>query len=254
MPEEIITESVPKVAIITGSGRGIGRIIALKLAEKNCSVVINDIGDPVHPLGVVSQITSRGGKAMHVMADISKADGVENLINTTLSNWKRVDILVNNAGITRDQLLMRMSEEDWDCVMNINIKGAFLCTRAAIRPMMRQRWGRIVNISSIAGIIGNAGQANYSASKAGLIGLTRTTAREVASRGITVNAVAPGLIESEMTKKIPENIRTELIKQVPLGYMGTADDVASVVAFLVSEEARYITGQVIKVDGGLVMA
>lgn len=254
MSEENIPKPVLRVAIITGSGRGIGRIIALRLAERNYSVVINDVGDPAPPQEVVSQITSRGGQAIHIMADISKAEEVESLINTTLNTWQRVDVLVNNAGITRDQLLIRMSEDDWDRVMNINIKGAFLCTRAAIRPMMRQRWGRIVNISSVAGIIGNAGQANYSASKAGLIGLTRTTAREVASRGITVNAVAPGLIESDMTKKIPENIRAELIKQVPLGYMGTADDVASVVAFLVSEEARYITGQVIKVDGGLVMA
>lgn len=243
-----------RVAIITGSGRGIGRTIALKLAEKSYSVVINDIGDPAPPQEVVSRITLKGGKAIHLMADISKNEEVENLINATLNTWQRLDVLVNNAGITRDQLLMRMSEEDWDRVMAINVKGAFLCTRAAIRPMMRQRWGRIVNISSVAGIIGNTGQANYSASKAALIGFTRATAREVASRGITVNAVAPGLIESEMTKKIPETIRAELIRQVPLGYMGTAEDVASVVAFLVSEEARYITGQVIKVDGGLVMS
>ncbi len=254
MSVESVSKSVSKVAIVTGSGRGIGRTIALKLAERNISVVINDVGDPAPAHEVVAQITSLGGKAMHAMADISKADEVEGLINATLSAWQRIDILVNNAGITRDQLLMRMSDEDWDRVMTINVKGAFLCTRAAIRPMMRQRWGRIVNISSVAGIIGNAGQANYSASKAGLIGLTKTTAREVASRGITANAVAPGLIESDMTRKLPDNIKAELIKQVPLGYMGTADDVASAVAFLCSEEARYITGQVIKVDGGLVMA
>ncbi len=254
MSVESVSKSVSKVAIVTGSGRGIGRTIALKLAERNISVVINDVGDPAPAHEVVAQITSLGGKAMHAMADISKADEVEGLINATLSAWQRIDILVNNAGITRDQLLMRMSDEDWDRVMTINVKGAFLCTRAAIRPMMRQRWGRIVNISSVAGIIGNAGQANYSASKAGLIGLTKTTAREVASRGITANAVAPGLIESDMTRKLPDNIKAELIKQVPPGYMGTADDVASAVAFLCSEEARYITGQVIKVDGGLVMA
>lgn len=254
MSEEAIPQSISKVAIVTGSGRGIGRIIALKLAAKNYAVVINDVGNPIPPLEVVSEITSKGGKAIHVMADISKTEEVENLINTALNTWQRVDVLVNNAGITRDQLLLRMSEEDWDRVMTINLKGAFLCTKSAIRPMMKQRWGRIINISSIAGIMGNAGQANYSASKAGLIGLTRTTAREVASRGITVNAVAPGLIESDMTKKIPDNIKAELIKQVPLGYMGTADDVAALVAFLASEDARYITGQVIKVDGGLIMA
>lgn len=254
MSEENVPQPASRVAIVTGSGRGIGRIIALKLAEKNVAVVINDVGDPAPAQEVVSRITTGGGKAMHFMADISKADEVENLISTTVNAWQRVDILVNNAGITRDQLLMRMSEEDWDRVMTINVKGAFLCTRAAIRLMMRQRWGRIINISSVAGIIGNAGQANYSASKAGLIGLTKTTAREVASRGITVNAIAPGLIESEMTKKIPENNRAELIRQVPMGYMGTADDVAGVAAFLATEEARYITGQVIRVDGGLVMA
>lgn len=254
MSEENIPQPASRVAIVTGSGRGIGRIIALKLAEKNVAVVINDVGDPAPAQEVVSRITTGGGKAMHFMADISKADEVENLISTTVNAWQRVDILVNNAGITRDQLLMRMSEEDWDRVMTINVKGAFLCTRAAIRIMMRQRWGRIINISSVAGIIGNAGQANYSASKAGLIGLTKTTAREVASRGITVNAIAPGLIESEMTKKIPETNRAELIRQVPMGYMGTAEDVAGVAAFLASEEARYITGQVIRVDGGLVMA
>ena len=254
MSDESISKPVFRVSIVTGSGRGIGRIIALKLADKNHAVVVNDVGDPGPAQEVVSQITASGGKAMLVMADISKADETENLINVTLNTWQRVDVLVNNAGITRDQLLMRMSEEDWDRVMNINLKGAFLCTRAAIKPMIRQRWGRIINISSVAGIIGNTGQANYSASKAGLIGLTKTTAREVASRGITANAVAPGLIDSEMTRKIPDNIRAELIKQVPLGYMGTLEDVASVVAFLASDEARYVTGQVIKVDGGLIMA
>lgn len=254
MTDETLPQTAQKVAVVTGSGRGIGKAIAVKLAGKNIAVVINDVGDPAAPQEVAAQIASQGGKAAFIIADISKADEAEKLVNETLKTFQRLDIFINNAGITRDQLLMRMSEEDWDRVMAINVKGAFLCTRAAIRPMMRQRWGRIVNISSVAGIIGNAGQANYSASKAGLIGLTRTTAREVASRGITVNAVAPGLIESEMTKKIPENIKNELLRQVPLGFMGTQEDVANVVAFLVSEEARYITGQVIKVDGGLVMA
>lgn len=249
-----VTDKVPmRVAIVTGSARGIGKSIALKLAEENSALVINDVGDPSPANEVVSQITSRGGKAISVLADISKAEEAEKLLNTALSTWQRVDILVNNAGITRDQLLIRMSEEDWDQVMNVNLRGPFLCTRAALKPMLRQRSGRIINIASIAGIAGNAGQANYSASKAGLIALTRSTAKEVASRGITVNAVAPGLIDSEMSRKLPENIRQELLKQVPMGYMGLPEDVASVVAFLASEKARYITGQVIKVDGGLLM-
>jgi 3-oxoacyl-[acyl-carrier protein] reductase len=178
---------------------------------------------------------------------------VNKLVEQAISSFGHIDILVNNAGITRDGLLMRMSEADWDLVLTVNLKGAFICTQAVIRHMLRQRWGRIVNIASVVGVIGNAGQANYAASKAGLIGLTKTTAREVASRGITVNAVAPGFIDTGMTQKLSENVKQEFLKQIPVGYLGLPKDVAYAVAFLVSEEAHYITGQVLNVNGGLAM-
>ncbi|MEM4724438.1 MAG: 3-oxoacyl-[acyl-carrier-protein] reductase [Candidatus Hadarchaeum sp.] len=241
-----------RVAIVTGSGQGIGREIALLLAERGASVVVSDINE-VTAKAVAAEIESKNIKSIAVTANVSSVAEVNKLVEQTLSSFGHVDILVNNAGITKDNLLMRMSEADWDLVLNINLKGAFLCTQAVIRHMMRQRWGRIVNIASVVGVVGNAGQANYAASKAGLIGLTKSTAREVASRGITVNAVAPGFIDTGMTQKLPENVKQEFLKQIPVGYFGLPKDVAHAVAFLVSEEAHYITGQVLNVNGGLAM-
>ena len=240
-----------KVAIVTGSGRGIGREIALKLAEAGANIVVFDIGDPAPVEEVVAKVKEIGRQATAVLGDVSVTADVEQLVNTAVTNYSRVDILVNNAGITRDGLAMRMSDDDWDKVLTINLKGVFLCTRSVLRPMVKQRWGRIVNISSIVGIIGNAGQANYSAAKAGIIGLTRSIAKEVASRNITVNAVAPGFIDTAMTQKLPEDRKKELVDRVPAGYLGTPRDIAEAVAFLASEEARYITGHVLTVDGGI---
>jgi 3-oxoacyl-[acyl-carrier protein] reductase len=241
-----------RVAIVTGSGQGIGREIALKLADQGASVVISDI-NAATAQEVASEIEAKGGKSIACPANVAVAGEVNQLAEQALSSFGHIDILVNNAGITRDGLLLRMSEADWDLVLNINLKGAFICTQAVLRHMIKQRWGRIVNIASVVGLTGNAGQANYSASKAGIIGLTKTTAREVASRSITVNAVAPGFIDTSMTQKISENVKQEFIKQIPVGYFGLPKDIAYAVAFLVSEEAHYITGQVINVNGGMAM-
>lgn len=241
-----------RVAIVTGSGQGIGREIALTLAGLGASLVISDV-NPDTAKGVAAEIESRNGKSIAISANVTVSSEVNSLVEQTLSTFGHIDILVNNAGITKDNLLMRMSEADWDLVLNINLKGAFLCTQAVIRHMMKQRWGRIVNIASVVGVIGNAGQANYSASKAGLIGLTKSTAREIASRGITVNAVAPGFIDTGMTQKLGDNVKQEFLKQIPVGYFGLPKDVAYAVAFLASEEAHYITGQVLNVNGGLAM-
>ena len=238
-----------RVAIVTGSGQGIGRAIALKLAEAGASVVVNSRSEAA--LGVAEEIKGMGLQGMAIIGDVSSTADVTRLVDQTVSTYSKVDILINNAGITHDQLLIRMSDEDWDKVLNVNLKSVFLCTRAVLRPMIKQRWGRIISITSIVGIVGNAGQANYVASKAGIIGFTKSIAKEVASRGITVNAVAPGFIESAMTKNIPEKQRQELASRIPLGYFGTPRDVAEAVAFLASEEARYITGQVLTVDGGM---
>ena len=240
-----------RVAIVTGGGRGIGQAIALKLAEVGATVVINDVGDSTPAEGVAEEIRKMGRESLVVLADVSQSTEVASLVDNTMDSYGKVDILVNNAGITRDQLIIRMSDDEWDKVLGINLKGVFLCSKAVLRPMMRQRWGRIISISSIVGLIGNAGQANYSAAKAGIIGLTRTIAKEVASRGITANAIAPGFIDTAMTQQLPEERKQELLNQVPLGYLGTPRDVAEVVAFLASEEARYITGQVVTVDGGI---
>lgn len=237
-----------KVALVTGSARGIGREIALKLAEVGATVVVSDITD-AEP--VAEEIRAMNRQSLAVAADVTSSTAVAALVDVIISTYERIDILVNNAGIARDQLLMRMSDEDWDKVLEIDLKSVFLCTRAVLRPMMKQRWGRIVSISSIVGVAGNPGQANYAAAKAGIIGFTKTVAKEVGSRGITANAVAPGFIDTKMTQQLPEAQRQELMKRIPLGSLGTPRDVAEAVAFLASEEARYITAQVLGVDGGM---
>ena len=246
-------ELTSKVAVITGSSRGIGRAVALKLSELGATVVVNGHKDPSLVQSLAAEIQAKGGQALGIVADISQAQGCSQLIQSTLSQFGRLDIMVNNAGIVRDQLLIRMSDDEWDQVINTNLRGAFLCTRAAIRPMLKQRWGRIINIASISGMIGNPGQTNYAAAKAGLIAFTKSLAREVASRGITANSIAPGFIQTEMTQRLSASAQEEIIKQIPLGFIGSPEDVAEVAAFLASEKARYITGQVLVVDGGLTM-
>jgi len=240
-----------KVAVVTGSGRGIGRAISLKLAEVGATVVVNDIGEASPVDSVAEEIKAMGGQSLAVLADVSQAQDVSRLVETIVSTFGRVDVLVNNAGISRDQLIIRMSDEDWDKVLSVNLKSVFLCNRAVLRHMIKQRWGRIISIASIVGLVGNPGQANYASAKAGIIGLTRTVAKEVASRGITANAIAPGFIDTEMTQRLEEDWKQQLKKQIPLGYFGSPRDVAEAVAFLASEEARYITGQVLSVDGGM---
>jgi 3-oxoacyl-[acyl-carrier protein] reductase len=240
-----------RVAIVTGSARGIGQAIALKLAEVGANVVVNDIGEAKPLESVAAEIRAMNRQSLAVLADVSSAADASRLVETAVSTYGKVDILVNNAGITRDQLMLRMSEEDWDTVLNVDLKSAFLCTRAVLRHMIKQRWGRIISIASITGEIGNVGQANYASAKAGIIGLTRTIAKEVASRGITANAIAPGAIDTKMRQQLDENQRQEFLKRIPLGYFGSPRDIAEAVAFLASEEARYITGQVLNVDGGM---
>lgn len=236
-----------KTAIVTGSARGIGRVIAEALAKQHANVVISDLDQSAVDT-VVSEI---GGSAFGVQANVTKSAEVESLFEKTIEKFGRIDILVNNAGITRDALMIRMDEKDWDMVLDINLKGAFLVTKAAARIMMKQRYGRIVNISSVIGLGGNAGQANYAASKAGLIGLTKSAAKELCTRGITVNAVAPGFIETEMTARLPEAARQAILSQVLINRPGTPLDVAQAVLFLASDDASYITGQVLAIDGGL---
>ena len=240
-----------KVAIVTGSGRGIGKAIAMKLAENGATLVINDVGDSAPAEQTVSEIKNLNRQAVAIMADVSSSADVTKMMETAIAAYGKVDILVNNAGITRDQLTMKMTDEEWDKVLAIDLKSVFLCTRAVLRPMLKQRSGRIISMSGVVGIIGNAGQANYAAAKAGIIGFTKTIAKEVASRGITVNAVAPGFIDTPMTQVLPEERKQALMANIPLGYLGTPRDIAETVAFLASEEARYITGQVISVDGGI---
>jgi len=242
-----------KVAVVTGSSRGIGRAIALKLAGLGAKMVVNYRTNAEAAREVVEAIGALGGQAIAVQADVADADDAKRLIRAAQTTYGGLDILVNNAGTTRDTLLARMSEDDWNLVINTNLKGAFNCTKAAIRPMMRQRRGRIVNITSVAGLAGNPGQANYSAAKAGLVGFTKAVAKEVGSRHITVNAVAPGYIPTDLTASLPQELVEKVIEMTPLGRPGTSEEIANAVAFLVSNEASYITGVVLRVDGGLAM-
>ncbi len=243
-----------KAALVTGASRGIGRAIALRLATEGADVLVNYNANAAAANEVADAIKALGREVRLVQADVGKPADVDRLVQSALEHFKRIDVLVNNAGITRDTLLMRMSEDDWDDVLDTNLKSVFLVTKAALRPMLRQRSGRIVNITSISGVIGNAGQANYSASKAGLIGLTRSIAREVASRSITCNAVAAGVIDTEIWQGVPEAAIETLLQMIPAGRKGTPEDVAEAVAFFASDAAAYITGQVLNVDGGMVMA
>ncbi len=242
-----------QVVLVTGGSRGIGKSVALACAREGARVIINYAGNVKAAEETVKEISDLGQKCLAVQADISKLADVERLIEEATAEFGKIDVLVNNAGITRDGLLMRMKEEDWDAVIETNLKGVFLCTKAVIRGMMKQRSGRIINMTSVVGVMGNAGQANYAAAKAGVIGFTKSTAKELASRGITVNAIAPGFIHSDMTAILPESVKEEMVKAIPIGRMGEADEVADTVIFLASNSARYITGQVIHVDGGMVM-
>ena len=243
-----------KAALVTGASRGIGRAIALRLAAEGADVLVNYNANAEAANQVADAIKALGRSVRLVQADVGKPADVDRLVQSALEHFKRIDVLVNNAGITRDTLLVRMSEDDWDDVLDTNLKSAFLMTKAALRPMLRQRSGRIVNITSISGVIGNAGQANYSASKAGLIGLTRSIAREVASRSITCNAVAAGVIDTDIWQGVPEAAIETMLHMIPAGRKGTPEDVAEAVAFFASDAAAYITGQVLNVDGGMVMA
>ncbi len=242
-----------KSAIVTGASRGIGREIALQLAKEGARIAVNYSGSKDKADEVVEQITTAGGEAFAIQADVSDSNSVKKMVDMTIEVFGSVDILVNNAGITRDNLLVRMKEDEWDDVININLKGVFLCTKAVTRQMMRQRSGKIVNVASIVGISGNAGQANYVAAKAGVIGFTKTTAQELAARNINVNAVAPGFITTDMTDALNEDMKNQMLANIPLGKLGSPENVAKTVMFLLSEDAAYITGQTIHVDGGMVM-
>jgi 3-oxoacyl-[acyl-carrier protein] reductase len=241
------------VAVVTGSARGIGLAISKGLANRGANIVLNDVVDQDDAAEAINIVKALGGQVLYVQADISQTAQSKKLMEEAVREFSRIDLLVNNAGITRDNLLLRMKEDDWDAVIAINLKGTFNCMQAAAKYMMKQRSGSIVNISSIVGVYGNAGQANYSASKAGVIGLTKTAAKELAPRGIRVNAVAPGFIETTMTKKLPPETREKVVERIPLGKFGGPHDVAALVCFLASKEAGYITGQIIGLDGGLVI-
>ena len=241
-----------QIAVVTGSARGIGKTIAMSLAEAGANIVISDLNVEAG-IETVDEIKAMGRESIWIEADVSKSDQASLLIETTQEKFGRLDILVNNAGITRDNLLMRMSEDEWDSVIAVNLKGTYNCIRAATKLFIKQRVGRIINIASVVGQMGNAGQANYAASKAGVIGLTKSVAKELAARNILVNAVAPGFIETAMKEKLPEKAREALIKLIPLAKLGQPEDVAKVVLFLSSDRSSYITGQVINIDGGMVM-
>ncbi len=244
-----------KIALVTGGARGIGRATAIRLGREGAAVVVNYKSNEGAAAEAAKLIGETGARAVTVRADVAAPEDAERLVKRAVEFGDgRLDILVNNAGTTRDNLLLRMSLEEWDTVLDLNLRGAFLVTKAALRPMMKQRGGRVINIASIAGITGNAGQANYSAAKAGLIAFTRTVAREMASRNITANAVAPGLIPTELTAPLPQAVKNAMLAQIPLGRFGSVEDVAGIVAFLASDDAAYVTGQVIVVDGGMVTA
>jgi|LSQX01.1.fsa_nt_gb 3-oxoacyl-[acyl-carrier protein] reductase len=242
-----------KTALITGSARGLGKAIAIKMASLGANIVLNDIPSSEALDETAEELRKAGYRVAVAKGDVRNQDDVKAMVATAVETFGSLDILVNNAGVTKDKPLAMMSEEDWDLVLDINLKGAFICTKLAVKQMIKQKYGRIVNIASVAGRYGNRGQANYSASKAGLIGLTMSTAKEFASKGITCNAVAPGLIQSHMTDALPEEVRQKYLGNIPLGRFGTPEDVANVVAFLASDEASYVTAQVIDIDGGLVM-
>lgn len=240
-----------RTALVTGGSRGIGREIALGLAAKGCNVAITYITSDEVAQKVVDELTEMGIKAIAVKADTGNQEQVEVMVKQIEESLGRIEILVNNAGITRDNLLIRMTEDDWDRVMQTNLKGAFLTTKAVVRGMMKNRYGKIINVSSVVGVMGNAGQANYSASKAGLIGLTKSAAKELASRGIRVNAIAPGFIKTDMTDALKEEVIQEMLKSIPLGYLAEPNEISKLVNFLASEDSDYITGQVIQIDGGM---
>lgn len=242
-----------RVALVTGSGRGIGRTIAARLAQEGADVAVSYRANDAAAEETAQMVRETGRKCELIKGDVSSPADVEALFKGVADAFGRLDVLVNNAGITRDNLMMRMKEDEFDEVLRINLKGTYLCTRAALRPMVRARWGRIVNVSSVVGLVGNAGQANYAASKAGIIGFTKSVAREVAQRGITVNAVAPGYVETELTGSLPDTVKDQILAQVPVGRFGEAEEVAEVVAFLAGESAGYVTGQTIAVDGGMTM-
>lgn len=242
-----------RVAIVTGSARGIGKAIALELASKGAKVVINYAGSKDAALETAKLCQEKGAETLVLQGDVSKAEDCERIVKETLEGFGKIDILVNNAGITRDNLIMRMSEEDFDAVVNTNLKSVYLMSKAVARPMMKNRYGRIVNVSSVVGIMGNAGQVNYSASKAGVLGITKSLAREMATRNITVNAVAPGFIQTDMTEVLSDEAKKNISGTIPAGKLGTAEDVAHAAAFFASDEARYVTGQVVCVDGGMCM-
>lgn len=242
-----------KVALVTGASRGIGKEIALELARLGANVVINYAGNEALAEEVAQEIRDLGRESFAIRANVANAEEVQSMVSSTVEKFGGLHILVNNAGITKDNLMMRMKEEDWDAVLDTNLKSVFLTTKAVTRQMMKQRQGRIINISSIVGLSGNAGQANYSAAKAGMIGMTKSSAKELASRNITVNAVAPGFIATDMTDQLPDNVKEELYKQIPLARLGETKDIAKAVAFLASDDASYITGQTIHVNGGMYM-
>ena len=242
-----------KTAVVTGGSRGIGRAICIELAKQGANIVVNYSGSEDKAKQVVSEIEQLGAKAIAVQANVAHSDAVDSMMKQAIEVFGTLDILVNNAGITRDNLLMRMKEQEWDDVVDTNLKGVFLCTKAVTRQMMKQRAGRIINISSIVGVAGNPGQANYVAAKAGVIGLTKTCAQELASRNILVNAIAPGFITTEMTDSLPEELKEAMLKQIPLARLGQPEDVAKAVVFFASDQANYITGQTLHIDGGLVM-
>ncbi len=241
-----------KIALVTGAGRGIGREIAVSFASLEANVIIADIEEGSSPT-TAEEIKNNGGHAKFFRIDVSKAEEVNEAVKKIIEQYGKIDILVNNAGITKDNLMMRLKEEEWDHVLNVNLKGAFNMSKAILPSMLKSRYGRIINISSVIGMMGNAGQTNYAASKAGIIGLTKALAREVASRGITVNAVAPGYIDTEMTKSIQEETKNKLIQLIPAGRLGTTRDVANGVLFICSDQAAYITGQVLGINGGMYM-